>query len=100
MLAYLDALLAARATGREDELQRLLMQPMAGILPHDVLMELRSGTPAARRRVPLNMLQLRHRVVQLVADRDPANRGARRSAPVAQRGRPSPTRSKATLISG
>jgi hypothetical protein len=72
MLAYLDALIAALAARDTVEIDRLLAHPLARILSPDA----RADATAERRAAgtgmpsvaPLQLLQLRYRTAQLLAD--------------------------------
>jgi len=72
MLAYLDALIAALAARDTEEIDRLLAHPLARILSAharaDATAERRAAGTGAPSVAPLQLLQLRYRTAQLLAD--------------------------------
>jgi hypothetical protein len=79
MLAYLDALIAALTERDAPEVARLLAHPLARTLPAEAVSEAEAAVraerdasaPAIPWRIPLRVLQLRHRTAELLREEPP-----------------------------
>lgn len=86
MLGYLDALIAALAVRDRTEAERLLVHPLARLLPENVRLEARELVAGTRDALaaPLRAMQLRHQTAELLrgqpaADVPPLDRPEPRS---------------------